>query len=235
LTLLSIVQTAVEEIGETDPISYVAGNTGDDAARQLFAFTNKVGKELARQYAWQELLKEHTFSTVSGTASYDLPADFDSMANDSAWDTTTKRRMIGNTNPFRWRALNALSVYTALNFNYRIAGSKLVLYPTPSSVIAMAFDYQSKNWCESSAGVGKTAFSADTDISLISEDLIVLGVKYYFKADNGMDATTAKEEYQRAFSIIKNANIPGGIIDMGEAVFRPNSGYVGNLPDVIDV
>jgi hypothetical protein len=29
MSLLSIVQTAVEEIGELDPISYVAGNTGN--------------------------------------------------------------------------------------------------------------------------------------------------------------------------------------------------------------
>jgi hypothetical protein len=233
MSLLSICQTVVEEIGEMDPVTYIAGNTDDDAARQLFAFANKVGKELARQYPWQELLSEHTFSTVAATADYALPADFDSMANDTAWDTTTKRRMIGDTNPFRWRALNALAVTTQLRFHYRIRASKLWLYPTPSSVIAMAYDYQSKNWCTSSAGTGQTAFAADTDVSLIPDDLIVLGVKYYYKADNGMDATTAMEEYQRAFSNIKNANLPGGILDMGEAVYQPYAPYQGNFPDVI--
>jgi hypothetical protein len=233
MTLLSICQAVTEEIGEMDPITYVAGNTGDDAARQLLAFANKVGRELARQFAWQELLAEHTFTTTA-TASYDMPADFDRMADDSAWNTSVPRKMIGNMNRLRWRAINAQTARTSLDYYYRFRAGKLTIFPTPVAGIGMALDYQSKNWCTSSAGVGQTAFAADTDIPLLPEDLIVLGVKFYYKADNGMDATTAMEEYQRAFTLYKGANTPGGIIDMAATVYQPFAPYQGNIPDVIN-
>jgi hypothetical protein len=233
MTLLSIVQTAVEEIGELDPISYVAGNTGNDAVRQLFAFANKVGREAARQFSWRELLKEHTFTTTTATA-YDLPSDYFKMADGSAWDTTTKRRMIGNTNPLRWRAMNGLSVTTQLNFYYRLRGTQFTLYPAPTAGLDMAFDYQSTQWCTSASGTPQTAFAADTDVSLLPEDLLALGVRHYFMAANGMDSAGAMEEYQRAYLLYRNANIPGGVLDMGESVHQPHAGYQGNVPDVID-
>lgn len=234
MTLLTICQTVVEEISELDPISYIAGNTGDDSARQLLAFANKTGRELARQYAWQELLRTHTFSTVDGTADYALPSDYSRMADDTAWDTTAHRRMNGNTNPLRWRALAGQATVTSLNFFYRLRANRLWIYPTPSSAVAMEYDYQSKNWCESAGGVGQTAFAADTDVALIPEDLIALGIKYYFKDDNGMDTTSALEEYKRAFVQYKTQNVPCSILDMGASVYNPRAEYQDNIPDVID-
>lgn len=216
-----------------DPITYVAGNTGNDAARQLLAFANKAGREIARQFSWRELLTEHTFATTTATA-YALPSDFHKMADESAWDTTTQRRLIGDMNPLRWRAMNALALSTSLHFHYRLRGTQLHLYPAPTAGLVMAFDYQSKNWCTDATGTAQAAFAADTDVALIPEDLIVLGIKRYFMANNGMDSAGAIEEYTRAFDLLKRANLPGGVIDRAATVPQPRMGYTSNLPDVIN-
>lgn len=61
-TLLQLVQQASKEMGLASP-STAAANTATDVV-QLVALSNAVGSELARQYDWQYLGKEHTFSTV---------------------------------------------------------------------------------------------------------------------------------------------------------------------------
>ncbi len=61
-TLLQLVQQASKELGLSSP-STAAANTATDVV-QIVALANAVGSELARQYDWQYLGKEHTFSTV---------------------------------------------------------------------------------------------------------------------------------------------------------------------------
>lgn len=62
-TLLQLVQQGCKEMGLAAPTT-AAANTATDTI-QMVALLTSLGAELARQYDWQYLAKEHRFSTVS--------------------------------------------------------------------------------------------------------------------------------------------------------------------------
>jgi hypothetical protein len=86
MSLLTIAQNVADFTGFERP-STVVGNT-DPIARQLFAFINREGKQLMRSNNWPVLLKEHTFNTVNGTQSYDLPTDYDRSVGSTMYNRT---------------------------------------------------------------------------------------------------------------------------------------------------
>lgn len=61
-TLLQLVQQASKEMGLASPAT-AAANTATDVV-QITSLLTSVGSDLARQFEWQQLVKEHTFSTV---------------------------------------------------------------------------------------------------------------------------------------------------------------------------
>lgn len=65
MTLLELIQSVADELALNRP-ALVIGST-DPQTRQLLALLNRLGSDLARQYDWQELNKEHVFTTFSYT------------------------------------------------------------------------------------------------------------------------------------------------------------------------
>jgi hypothetical protein len=47
------------------------------------------------------------------------------------------------------------------------------------------FEYQSTYFCQSSAGADQSAWAADTDVGVLDENLMELGVIWRFKKKNG--------------------------------------------------
>lgn len=70
MTLLELIQTVADELGLNRP-SIVMTAT-DTQTRQLLALLNRLGSDLTRQFDWQELDKEHIFTTVSYTRTGDV-------------------------------------------------------------------------------------------------------------------------------------------------------------------
>lgn len=62
LTLLQLVQQSCKEMGLPSPAAAYA-NTATDTV-QMVAMLTSIGQELARQHDWQQLAKQHRFSTV---------------------------------------------------------------------------------------------------------------------------------------------------------------------------
>jgi len=49
------------------------------------------------------------------------------------------------------------------------------------------FEYQTINFCESSGGTDQSAWAADTDVGLLDENLMQMGIVWRFKKKNGLD------------------------------------------------
>jgi len=101
MSLLTICQNVADFTGferETTIIS----NTSP-TARQLLALCQREGKQLMRATAWPILLKEHTFSTASGTQSYALPTDFDRFVGDTAFNRTDLDKFTGPLTPQQYQ------------------------------------------------------------------------------------------------------------------------------------
>lgn len=185
MALLDIVQNAASQVGLRQP-DFVVGST-DITAQILYRCANAGGKELARYHDWQDLIVE-----VSATATATivqtgmLPAeDYDRMIyNAEIWNTTTSTRYTGPTPQRAWRQMQALGLGGASGF-WRIMRGELCLYPAPAANDIIVFEYISKRWAQTNAGVAQSAMMADTDVSLISEDLITLETVWRFQQSRG--------------------------------------------------
>lgn len=236
MTLLSIVSDALDGISSIRVPTTIVGNS-DPTAKTCLRLVNKLGRGLMRDYDWQELKVDYTFSTVASTASYAFPTDFKRFSPLTFWDRTDRWPLLGPASDVEWQTLEGRLNPGGSRFWYRILENKITFFPTPQSIVTIAFTYQSKNWCQSSSGDGtpnganaQAAFAADTDTALLDEELLTLGLEYEFRAAKGLPSQAALDEYNDALADLKSADQPGAMIDFGGSDFMRRSRWP-LLPD----
>ena len=233
MTLLTICQNVADFTGFERPTT-VIDNT-DPIARQLLAFAQREGKQLMRTHAWPILLKEHTFSTSSGTAAYSLPSDFDRLVNETVYNRSENDAFSGPLTPSEYQLLNhgTASSGTTEKFRLKVASNalKFEIDPTPSSTQTIGFEYVSNFFCQSSGGSGKAAWSVDTDTGILDETLIELGLTWRFRQAHGLDYAEDYRQYQ--LEIRQAISRQGGspILSMDDAKRLIVSPYSYNLND----
>jgi hypothetical protein len=193
MTLLTIVQSAADRLGLTRPSTVIS--SPDENAKILLGLAQEEGKALADRHTWQALQTEYTFSTANGTASYALPSGFDGIIKDTVFNRTQRRRMQGDLSPSQWQETQA-SLVTMVNPAFRIRGNLFYISPTPTAAETVAYEYISKNWCQSAGSVGQSAWVADTDTGILDEELMTLGVVWRFKASKGLDYAESMSNYE---------------------------------------
>jgi hypothetical protein len=203
MTLLSIVQNAADRLGLQRPTSVMSSS--DDNAKVLRGLAQEEGKALYDRHTWQVFQTEYTFPTVNGTASYALPSGFDQLIKDTVFNRTRRRRMVGDLSPSQWQETQA-SLVTMVNPAFRIRGNLFLISPTPTAAETIAYEYITKNWCQSSVAVGQSAWAADTDTGILDEELTTLGVIWRFKSKKGLDYAEDMNNYEIAVNkaIIKD-------------------------------
>lgn len=222
-TLLAICGDALKENGQFQVPSTIVGSS-NPLSIQLLALANRAGRTLAYDHDWQVLLATHTFPTVASTGTYSLPTDFHRFVNMTQWDRTATEQMVGPIDPRMWEALRSGDLVGASVESYfRVAGGVFAIYPTPTAVATIAFQYFSKYWIS-----GKEAFSADSDEPLIDADLITLGVRYRFLASKGLPYAEEKLEYERRRDSLQAADGGKDVVSFSGPMRRP--AYEG-IPD----
>ena len=235
MSLLTICQNALNEItGFEVPSTYV-GNE-NLTAKSCVALVQRAGKLLERRYQWVELIKEHTFTTVSGTDAYALPSDFRRFANMSQWDRTNFDPMFGPVTPAEWQFLKssvAGDVGTITKW-FRIKGSgsnQFFIHPTPATTgETIAFDYFSTGWINdvSVADTFVSEFTADNDTALIDEELLTLDLKWRFLKAKGFAYQDENQEWAQMRDKILAANGGARKISMDMQIIAE---YSDNIPE----
>jgi len=196
MSLLSIVQDVSGRLSLPQP-SAVVGST-DKQVIQLLALANEEGTSLGRRYAWQALIEEQTFTTVASPAqSAALPTDLDRFVPNSFFNRSTRRPMTGPITPRQWQWIQAQPVYSTAYLLFRERTGQFLIAPTPAAGETIAYEYLSKNWAESSGGTPQPAFQADTDVALLDEGLITLGLRWRFLRAKGLDYAEEMATYER--------------------------------------
>lgn len=197
MSMLTVVNDAQRRLN-LSVSSSVAGSS-DETAVQMLALLNQAGEEMAEAYPWQVLVKEATFTTVAtesqGAMSTIAPGFF-YILNNTIWNRSLRRPVFGALSPNEWQLLKASSV-TGPFQQYRIRGDTLRFIPAPPADQTCAFEYVSKNWCTTADGnTEKSAFTLDTDVSLLDERLLTLSLVWRFKQAKGLDFTAELTMYE---------------------------------------
>lgn len=234
-TLLQIVQAAVDELGSINRPTSVVGSS-DQNVQQLLALANREGKELAaregRDGGWPQLRKEHTFSTVDGTAAYDFPSDLQYFMNTTAWDRSQKWPMHGPISPQTWQVLKSGTVGSVgPRTRFRVMAGQLYLDPTPTTVRSIVLEYYSDTWCESSGGTDQRVWASDTDLPLLPDDCFILGLIWRWRKAKGLDYQEDFNAYESFVSMKLGRAGMAPIIDIAQPV--PSTHFIDdhNIPD----
>ncbi len=126
-----------------------------------------------------------------------FPSDFDRMISKTNFDRTDHWANLGPKSPQEWQWLQSGNISTAPRFRYRRYGNKFRLFPAPTSVINMVYEYVSQYWVilSGASTPTKALFSLDTDICIYPDDLMVAGLKAFWKLENGLMWDVAAKEF----------------------------------------
>jgi hypothetical protein len=198
MSLLTIVQNAARELGLTSPTAALSST--DAQIIQLVALAQREGKELMQDFNWQALTTEKTFMAVAladQTTASAVPSDYDRMLNETFYNRTRKRPVFGPISPQEWQETQAI-VATTLTEAFRMRGDAILLTPTPTAGDTYAYEYITNKWCESSGGTAQSAWADDTDVGILPENVIELGVIWRFLKAKGFDYSEAFRTYELA-------------------------------------
>ncbi|MFZ4761280.1 MAG: hypothetical protein ACOYK8_00495 [Alphaproteobacteria bacterium] len=204
MSLLTMVQGVADKIGVARP-AYIIANA-DQTVRRLLALANEEGDALARyphpKGGWAAQQKIYNFTTVAGQEEYNLPNDFLSFIDNTMWDKTGRRPVNFPINPALWAEVKAGDITQLVGKQGRVMRSAtsgnnvLLLSPLPaSSGEIVSLEYRSSYWCKALDGSLSNNFVADSDVSLLPEFLLALGLRWRFLRDVGMDYGAHYQEY----------------------------------------
>jgi len=196
MTLLSIAQRVADEVGLPRPAA-LAGST-DQLARQMFALANATLEQLGKMN-WPELDSTYSFPTVVEQVAYAVPADYDRFVTDTAFIATQYYQARGSLSANEWaRRRNGMSSLTGWA-RYRVFGypAKIQFVPAPQVVQTVVIEYVSKNLSVGDDGTAKLLFVTDTDTSIVSEELVRMGLKWRIKHAKGLDYSEDFNAYER--------------------------------------
>lgn len=228
MSVLSIVQDAMSEMGFDSPT--LAIGSADTLVLQFLALFKASGAELVKAHPWQILVREHTFSTT-GAATYELPSDYARGVPMTHWDRTTDWQVFGDTSAAGWAWLQGANVTTGPRIRYRVKGGVFAIYPSSSTGATFAFEYIANTWLTDSTGVTyKSSPTADGDLPLFDQRLLIADTKLRFAKAKGFDYAALQDDVDRLMSFARGQDVPMPDLAIGGTHNSPLIG-VQNAPD----
>lgn len=231
MTLLTIANAVADQTKGPRPAT-IASNTNPDA-QNILRVINMVGLRLARSYAWNIIRKEHTFTATGNEvvlASASMPSDFGRFIPETFWDRDSNNLVSGPIGPVEWGGLK-VQTFSSQNKKFIYRGGDILTQPVFSSGVNLAFEYVSKNWCDIAAGSGeKAAFTIDTDVALLDEELITLGAVFEWLDSEGQPSAMAARTFQDYFDLIVGNDAASDNIAVTADIFAQNSRHFEGSP-----
>lgn len=225
MTLLSICQAVADEVGILRPATII-GNTDPDA-QKLLRFANKTGNRLMKAYPWQVLRKERTFTALSGsTQTGILPDDFDRFVPETFWNRSGSELITGPITSVEWQGYQTFG-YSKAERVYILRSGHVSVLQVMSGGETLAFEYISKNWCQSAAASPQSEFAADTDTTIVNEELLTYGLMFSFLDADGQPSGRAGAEFQEYFNTLTENDQPTGRTMLAGDIFGGGRRFSG--------
>lgn len=241
-TALTIIQDVLGQLGLPIPV-FVVGNENDATASQMLSLLNFCGRRLIKPTngnRWQVLSQTWQFTTDPAKTLYDLPLDWDSFIDVTAWNGSTSMPMLGPATSSQWACLKGRTAGpSTLSIVYRTRGGKFELYYSPTTPQNLRIDYTSRAWVQGTdptlGTVLKDSMTDDADLCLYDGELITAYLKLRFLIEKGFDTSVAVGDFQSALDQAQNADqdapplstvsYGGGLPLISTAYGLPETGY----------
>lgn len=180
---------------------------------------------------------------IFSQVAYTLPADFQRPIDNTMWDRSRYWQMRGPLSPQQWQfykssIFSRATIQRRFRFRETNAAQTFWIDPPPTdNGSSLVFEYVSNAWCKSSEGALQTQWLADTDLGVIDEYLIRLGVKYRALERLGMAYDSQLAEYEREVSKAMATDGGAPILDLAPVAWPfligPYSIQDGNFPSTV--
>lgn len=165
---------------------------------ELADLVNEVAEDVARYQDWQALQKVASLVGDGTATAFDLPTDYSRMLKDSDV-ANSAYRLWGS---FRYDNVNDFlrdqaSGFRASPGGWIITGGQIQFNPAPSGTTT--FPYISSKWALADDGASRKAqFDADTDMFVLPERLLKLGLIWRWRENKKLDASGDQEAFTKA-------------------------------------
>ena len=174
-------------------------------------------------------------TSVGGTVTfsktiYPLPADYETITDNTHWDKTKHWQMLGPCDAQQWQWLKSGYISTGPRVRWRILGNTFQIWPPYNTQEYLGFEYRSKGWVRNAAGDVLNSFQNDNDTSVLDSAVIAILTKLKYFQIKSFDTTSLQQDYIRYLNVAK-AN------DKGSATLsfapQPSAVLIGwaNIPD----
>jgi hypothetical protein len=162
----------------------------DSQITQLLALLEEEVNSLATRHDWQGLEHEAVHTTINAEdqgAIETLDLGFRFLRNNTIWDYTDRLPVLGPLSGKQWQAIKAI-LANGPRYYFRFRGNHLIVNPIPAAGHVWKFEYQSKYAILAADGVTlKEFFTADTDTFILPDDLHLLGLRWRWMREKGLD------------------------------------------------
>lgn len=161
---------------------------------------------------------------------YDFPADYDAIVPRTQWDASKRWELLGPEDAQQWEWLLNGYISTGPRIRWRLFGDYFQIWPGLSTAENLVFEYRSKGWARSAAGVPKNSFTADNDTCVYPDRVMVLMTKLKYFQAKGFDTTAL---YRDFFTELETAIAQDTSAANLSFAPRPGNVLIGydNIPD----
>jgi hypothetical protein len=171
-----------------------------------------------------------TGAIVLAQTAYSLPPDFERITNRTQWDKTKRWESLGPEDAQQWQWLKSGYISTGPRIRWRILDNQYQIWPPMNTQEYLGWEYKSKGWARSAAGVVQNSFTADNDTTVLDDRLIVLSTKLKYFQVKSFDTTALQQDYMRYLSVCKAQDKGAPNLSFAPYPAKVLIGY-GNIPD----
>jgi hypothetical protein len=205
MSLLSLVQDACALVGLDVPMA-VASST-DPTYTQFMYLAQFEGDELSRRYKWREQKVAADFTGDGITTTWALPEDFDRFTTEQRRESSILLGLDGPVSDDEFLDAQVRGFNPTIPY-YRLFNGNIETTPAVADGQQVRFEYISSYWITDNMGVAKARFTADSDLSLLPDRLVTLGLVWRWKRAKGLDYAEEFRTYQ--MEKLQQARVDGG-------------------------
>lgn len=197
MALLQIVQDAcIPESLERPSTLFPTYDEGDTTAQDMLRAVTACARSLRDGYDWSICKARHTFTALAQEVQTNkLPSDFHRIIEDTFWRSSTRTKVCGPLSDEDYGELKS-GIVSRVTTAYYMQGGELSLIPDPTTSDTFAFQYIRTAIGKNASNVRLAAFTADTDVPLWDDELMIAGAVYFYRKNKKLDAQQAYADYE---------------------------------------